>query len=365
MPEVFSFIENPVGTARAIERIVTSARDPKVHTLTIDHRKCRRIDHCAEAIATVLVERAHVDFGKNVGGPMPKDPALWRIVASVGMAGVLVDNKELPRGMIAFPLTHGKRTPGDQSTDNEVTAGNLVEYINECLAVHGYTLARRAGEYYTRLVAEVITNAEEHTRRPEWWVAAYYVDDHPDDGITRSGVCRIAIFNFGRSIAESLKDLPPGNLLRKRISSLVARHKSQGFPSHWQEDDLWTLAAIQHKVSRKSDDTEEGRDRGQGTAKMIAAFHHLASDSVKPKMCLVSGRTRVLFDGTYELKRNAKGRLRIAFNASNSLEHRPERRYVHHLERPFPGTLLSLRFTLDAEHLNAVYHQVAGNDRPG
>ena len=75
-------------------------------------------------------------------------------------------------------------------------------------------------------------------------------------------------------------------------------------------------------------------------------------------MILLSGSTHILFDGKYQLKEGHKGdsngRLTIAFNQYNDLTRRPDPDYVRSLKGFFPGTLISMRFSVDNRYLSSV-----------
>jgi hypothetical protein len=165
------------------------------------------------------------------------------------------------------------------------------------------------------------------------------------------------LFNFGDTIYESLNRPDTSEELKKQIRDLANEHRSRGFFAIltkyfdvlfpiWQEESLWTLYALQEGVSRfrfKPD----GSDRGNGTVRMIDFFSDLASG--EPQMALISGRTHILFDGTYRtssVQIGSETRKVIAFNASNSLLERPDPKYVRSLQYHFPGTLVSLKFQL-------------------
>ena len=346
-PRVFSFIENPEQTISTLEHLARSSRDTRVEEIRIHHRRCETIDHCAEAVATVLAGEAYREHRKNLRGRPPENPELRRMVYAVGMPSVLGITQPTEE-FIVYEVRRGKRELSDYTTTAENATRDLVNYIDKCLGTLGFGLAEPARRRYSNLVSEAINNAEVHSTRPDWWVAAYY---RIEEG-QRSGSCHITIFCFGESLAKSLQRLDARSLLRRNIERRVAHHKKLGFSKRWTEDDLWTLFAIQRGVSRQNDELDEVGHYGQGTADLIVAFHALAGNRVPPRMCLVSGNTHILFDGTYRVTRNAIGRDRIAFNEANSLAYPPDPNYVRHLDRTFPGTLVSLRFALDKEHLD-------------
>ena len=121
-----------------------------------------------------------------------------------------------------------------------------------------------------------------------------------------------------------------------------------------EADDLWTLYALQGGVSRRNYEKREIGNYGQGTANMIQMFQDLGGDRIaRPKMCVLSGSTLVLFDGRYRMVEKNGSRI-IAFNRRNDLRKPPDSRCVRHLEHYFPGTLISMRFMLDRGHLSEI-----------
>lgn len=353
-PRRFSFIENPEDTMRILERLAQCSCDNRVVEIEISHSRCRTIDYCAEAVAAALAVGAREKHRKGFRGQLPQDRDLRRMVIAAGMPRSLGLDAPTPRDFIVYPVKHGRRERSSYTTRAEKATQELVDYIDKCLITLGFTLSTSARRRYSNLVSEVITNAEAHSNRPDWWVGAYYKIGKPGEGNGAWGECHITIFCFGESLADSLRRLSSESILRKAIERRVEHHARMGFSRRWTEDDLWTLFAIQRGVSRRNDGEKEVDDYGQGTADLISAFHALAGSRTPPKMCLVSGNTHILFDGKHRIKTNASGRDRIAFNKDNSLSRRPESRYVRHIKRRFPGTLVSLRFALDQEHLNAI-----------
>lgn len=72
-------------------------------------------------------------------------------------------------------------------------------------------------------------------------------------------------------------------------------------------------------------------------------------------MALVSGHTHLRFDGKYGpstvLTSEGGKRQVIALNADNDLDQPPDPDYCTNLPLKFPGTLLSMRFYIDPDHL--------------
>jgi len=128
------------------------------------------------------------------------------------------------------------------------------------------------------------------------------------------------------------------------------KHLGKGiFETPYDEQALCTLYALQEGVSSLPE------RRGTGTTSLIDFFLQLAGKN--PKMCVISGHALILFDGKYSLRAEpfeGGERKVIAFNNTNSLERPPDGSYVRTLSKPFPGTLISMKFNLKEKYATAV-----------
>jgi hypothetical protein len=100
--------------------------------------------------------------------------------------------------------------------------------------------------------------------------------------------------------------------------------------------------------------------RGNGTRDIVEFFSELGNPG---RMCIVSGHAYILFDGKYEFREIMRGNdpLKIiTFNQSGTLEEPPEKEYVRRLPKPFPGTMVSIKLTLDEEYLTKLVGDTNG-----
>ncbi len=109
-----------------------------------------------------------------------------------------------------------------------------------------------------------------------------------------------------------------------------------------------TLIALQGYVSSKN--TSDDMDRGQGMADLIEFFQgmnkerHLEGRG-SATMYIVSGSTKVVFDGRYEISSDDDGPRVIAFNDENDLNFAPDPKSVMPLKKAFfPGTMIGIKF---------------------
>lgn len=359
-PKTFSFIDQPEEALEVIESLVAHTLSRKVKRLRFDQSDCELTDLCANAVVGVLANEARERVRKRVSGRFPTDPLQARIAAASGLPKFAGVKYEADGDFLTLGLIRGRygREHARKSSRRELVATQVTRYVNACLDRYGRRLSREGARFLSSIVGEVIGNAEDHSGTLNWWVAGYL--HHESDA--SYGDCHLTIFNFGRTLAQTLASLPPDSLLRQRIDRLVDIHTTKGwFRLGWNREALWTLYALQEAVSRHQRDPAKLTDRGQGTADLITFFQELGqSDAAasEPRMCIVSGRTHILFDNTYLMALQptdtGKDRRIIALNDSNQLEEPPNPKFVRTLRRYFPGTLISLRFFLDEEHLRKV-----------
>lgn len=359
VPKVFSFIDSPDDALAVMERFVVLARGG-ARQVYFDQGKCESIDLCAGALLNVLAVDAELRLKMGLQGRYPASREALEIVIATGLPKALgVVPVELPN-FDTFPMRHGgtDRRSGLLPSAKEHVAGELCSYLVNCYrGLGGYSLTAEGKEKLGKIVGEVLGNAEEHAPGNDWFLTGYL--RKPQD--RAFGDCHISIFNFGPTLAETLRSLPPGDY-RSDIEELVGEHQKRGFfgivRPGWSEDGLWTLYALQEGVSRLN---APGTSRGVGTADMISEFQRLgktADPAFQPRMCLVSGKTHILFDGRHEMSlaamEDGSERRVIAFNRDNNLHEPPDAGYVTELTRHFPGTLISLRFYIDSEYLRQV-----------
>ena len=369
-PETFSFIEEPELALIAIQRFVGAVVSGAL-VVSVDQSMCKRIDLCAASVLNALALEAGSRYRVQYSGQYPANAEATEIVLATGLPKALSLPLPEPEGFLTFPLVRGAGKPATatQSTMKELEASKLADYVSDCLDKYGFKLTRDGLRLLGSLVGEVLTNAEEHSGTTDWWIAAYL--RQPKDA--QYGDCHITIFNFGDTLADSLQKLPTNSRLRKEMDDLVRMHTKRSFfrRRRWTQDDLWTLYALQEGVSRLN--VEEGAlgNRGLGTIAMIEMFQALGQvlqGADRPMMCVLSGNTHILFDGTFRLAPKPSGdgeeRRIIAFNDTNDLGRPPDGGYVRHLKRRFPGTLISLRFYIDPEYLEKATGQHATYHRP-
>lgn len=121
---------------------------------------------------------------------------------------------------------------------------------------------------------------------------------------------------------------------------------------------MWTLYALQEGVTSIS---TKRYKRGNGSIRFIDSFFNIkGSQSVDniSKMSILSGKTRIIFDGKYEIttKTNDAGNVFkvMTFNKSGNIEDKPDSNYVYSVDDYFPGTMISAKILLNEDDIKQI-----------
>lgn len=364
IPSVFSIIDNPIESIRFILEFASSVKvnGAKFKQIHFDHSGMDKCDLAANSVLDVIAVEVDAERKKrnarniNPSGILPKDPALARLIKGVGIIKHLdVKNAALDpkdaKSLEVFDVRNKNYEIASSSTLDKKsrTSAAFVDHVNKCLRRVKRELSEIGKRNLSDYVGEVISNAEDHSEFKDWTIQGYL-----DDSLTVP-MCEIAIFNFGKSISESLLSVDrSGYSWKTHIQPYLDIHeKSSFFGSSWRREDLLTVVAMQANVSSKN--TVANSTRGQGTVDLINFFQKVhkecnvkSSDDHDARMAIVSGGTYILFDGKYQMRKmDSNSGMILAFNEENSLKKKPDDRYVKPLgDWHFPGTIISIRFPL-------------------
>ena len=358
IPETFSFIEAPEECLKTIAYVADAGLRKKVRSINFDHSKLKTYDLAAEAVLDVVAMETKKRLAPRKGklrwaGKFPADSAASRFVRGAGISRFLTHPQTYLRPdeqaeLIVFEqhrLSVGD-DPGPFRDDKGRVVTDFADHVNSCLNTVNLAMSASGRASLCAYTGELIDNVEQHARSVKWYVAGYL------DTSLSPPMCEIAIFNFGRSFSQTFADLPPDAYARKLIGPYLEAHRRGSlFSNGWREDDLVTLVALQGGISSKA--TGPTDTRGNGSVDLVRFFQSVCREcngqEVQPRMAILSGRTHILFDGTYQMGQGSSGRWQIAFNSENSLALPPDGRYVRHMDGvAFPGTVVSIRFPLPA-----------------
>lgn len=357
LPKTFSLIDAPKETIGEVINFASGVRQRRQRSIFFDHAGVRNTDLGAESLLRLVAAESRKEIRSRgrrlpgVSGTYPRDEWIRRLIRSVGVIrGLNVTHEFLPQSdsrpiriFRAQSDSSGNISALRLSTRKSEAVAQFVTHIDTCLGDRGYGLTHFAQMRLSAYIGEIIGNAEDHSGEANWTILGYL------DNQKHSADCEIVIYNFGKSIAETFRELNSSSFAYSQVAPYLEKH-SHYFLADWTVDDLLTLIALQGHISSKN--TDRYTDRGQGTVDLIEFFQRIHADvaghdSSDAKMSILSGSTHILFDGTYRMQEGENGRKIIAFNDANDLGRRPDGRYVGNLGTiRFPGTAIAIRFPL-------------------
>lgn len=369
IPQTFSIIDDTERALRTIYQLIafSKRKHPPIEVF-FDHSRLATFDLAAEAIlATAAVNFRHSLSGTRRGlrlrGYFPIDSAANRFIRAVGIIKNLnlrpyfLDPEEERKLRVLRFKSYNARLRVYEQSPTERAAQMLVKYLNSCLAFGGFELTEGGRHELICYAGEVLDNAYQHSGTDHWVLVGYM------DPASQERMCELTIFNLGKSFADTFLDLQEDHYTRQFVDPFVELHQRRGFlGSRLSLEDLLTVVALQGHVSSKNASAND--TRGIGTIDLIQFFQRVHQATQKhggpsARMVIVSGKTRVQFDGTYSMAPDHSGRPIIAFNSQNRLDLPPDRSHVRSLNGvEFPGTIVSVRFPLSKD----VTRRVRKND---
>lgn len=366
VPDDFSMQTSPGEVIDFISSFARTHVTRSISDVYVDFSPMKSQDLGAHALLDLLVEEMKLQAAfQNTRirwrGRFPTGLQEKRFIRSMGIIRVLdIRHHFLPirdaSAIIRFErrcrhyMRELKAPNPSNKTQQANAAQRFAEHVNRCLAKEGHELTPTARARLCDFVVEIIDNAENHAGMVDWTIQGYI------DMASEQPHCEIVIFNFGKSIAETLGAVAPDSYTWNQISKYLEIHSKAGWLSpKWRREDLLTLIALQGSVSSLNDSIDA--TRGQGTADLIEFFQGMHDerllDGSKPAhMYIVSGSTKVVIDGRYRMERDASSHRTIAFNKENDLRKPPDPTSVMPLKGPpLPGTIIGIKFLVHSESL--------------
>lgn len=366
VPECFSLLEHYEESFEFLRSLFLGLLNCKHDTIILDYQRCRRIDVDA-SICMDLILSEYINYlrkcrklghiKKLVSEIKPinyNEPHVMRILFSIGayrnIKGFQIKYEDVE------PLPVLVNYQGDKFRWNrsEIHLTEIVEYIKTSLSRLNRELTQEAETEFYKVIGEIMSNAEEHSTTPHRFAIGFFQEHHMDEDY---GIFNFSIFNFGKTIYETFKSDTCGNPKAvQQMTNLSYDYTKRGFFKRpdFQEETLWTLYALQEGVTSKE------KKRGNGSIQYIENFFKLKGDMEKDnlsKLLLLSGNSRIEFDGTYPIfkKSSLDGKRAykmITFNKSQDISDKPDNKFVTFAPHYFPGTLLSARILIKADNTN-------------
>jgi len=365
VPEIFSLIENPNESFKFLKKLFYTLYYQSSEVVVIDYIYCKHIDVDASACMDILLadfvnhyressRRGHVIRLKTIKPiNFHISDNVKRTLYSIGVFRNLKGIRIKYPGVIEFPLRIGDNRDPNKTKLKEIHETQIVDYILSCLEKTNRTLSITAQTQLSRVIGEVIANAEEHSDTRYRYAIGYFLQN--DESTEQIGDFNLCIFNFGRTIYESFKfNCKNGDVLDKMKSLSDEFTKRKLFkPAKYEEETLWTLYALQDGVTRF-----DNWNRGHGSIKFIESFFNLRGEQNQDnpsKLVIISGNTRIVFDGSYGIteKVNSRGNKFqvMTFNNSGDITEPPDEKFVTFADNFFPGTIISAKIYINKESI--------------
>lgn len=372
MPRIFSLVDNPEESILTIRRIINALLFENNQEVFLDYAYCAKADVGAQALMDIILMEynkfanrcskisrpsdLHL-FPSGFGGRNINDGNLKKMMFSVGSPSCLgIKTNEYP-DIIPFKmcsrcmLTANDRNHLSELKDLDTTYA--VDYVVDCLAKMNKKLTPKRLNDLSIVIGEILINAEEHSTLNHRFSVGYFQDTNENG--RHYGLLKLVIMNFGASIYETFKHNPTCPVETKKLmTALSETYTKRGLfkSKEFEEETLWTLYALQQGVTSVA-----GKRRGSGTIQFIRSFFNIKGsqevDNIS-RMVLHSGRTQVIFDGTYGITEKVDGNNKfnmMTFNHSGKIEDMPDKRYVRATDLYFPGTYIAANILLNDDDI--------------
>lgn len=345
LPLSFSIKNNSRKTIEIIKEITNYFFEENDLELIINCNETTDMDLSALILLdTIIVRGTHYLNKKGykcfINGYLPKDPQTKEIFIYSGLPkhlnllGDVIDKKiEILDPFLTI-------------NDTNIETHRIINYYNNCLKRNGYQLNTKGKVFFHSLINEIVDNARIHNGYKEKFYCGGFYSDRSKKG-------QLSIISFGNTIYESLNSETTTEEIKIKINDYIDCQK-KFYDINYNEEMAWTVCALQYKISRFN--SELTPDRGTGTIRFMEAFMNMGRtvNNDIPEMTLVSGKSQILFDGTYILKEeviNGESIQVIAFNKNNNLKEKPDKKYVKDVGVKFPGVIINVEFFVDRNYL--------------
>lgn len=365
VPKIFSISENTDDSMFFLKRLFHCLYTQKPKNIFIDYSLCVYLDVDASACMDLILEGFINYYNKciskqhkvNIHKILPinfeEKIDISNVLFSIG-AYKNVKNFEMKKSpdanFIAFNLRIGDNEQDTKGILKEIHETEIVDYVIDCLASSGHKLTAIAEADLSKVVGEVMANAEEHSKFRYRYAIGYFVK--PNHINNELGVFKLSIFNFGQTIYESFSKAENVNMeIVEKMSNLSEKYTQNGLfkKAKFEEETLWTLYSLQEGVTSVKD-----WKRGKGTIRFIDRFFKLKGDDCSDnisRLTLLSGNSKIIFDGSYPLKEIIKGNNTrpmqvMTFNKSGDISELPNDKLVTFVPQTFPGTLITAKICI-------------------
>lgn len=367
VPNPFSLTTNQAKTMQFLKSLFYALHEDKLAEIMIDYEECDHIDLDASVCMDVML-REFIDYYKRCNRLIINkkiasiEPVNWqkdsvrKILFSIGSYKNIKGFEIKYQNLIPFHLIIGDNWSSNVRGDKEIEVTQMVDYIEERLSEMNHVLTWQAANKLSKVIGEALINAAEHSGRRYRYAIGYFEKQRDEE--KHVGIFNLTIFSFGKTIYQTFKEVedPESWPVIGRMKELSAKFTERNmFKSReFEEETLWTLYALQQGVTSVKD-----KKRGNGSIAFIESFFSLKGDMHHDNissLAILSGHTKIKFDGTYEIEEKARGEFgrifkMMTFNKSGNIEEKPDEEYVTFADNFFPGTLITAKICINYNNI--------------
>jgi hypothetical protein len=350
----FSFIEHPRETLKAIKQLGEISGQALTAQLHF------KDDYCVDiapylVLAEIWPAMGNVFRGGQISVPMQKVIEAVRLQTPLSMVF-----KDVSRStdIWAFPLHRRRPSKISRSIERNLEPQTREKVADGfCGAVDGWLgitaqleLTDEGKARFANLIGELLDNAERHSELAKdgsWSIVAFMARRRENSvSVFR---CYMAFLSEGASIAESLRTAAQS--VRDEVDRYCDLHHRKG----QSKNTLATLMALQDTITRDAEATAGSRGGigFQDVLEFVNTFGATEAADRAPRLTIVSGGSCIQLQPPYMSgSRSGPAQPRVLWcNPENTPARPPDPEFVFDLEDHFAGTVVSVSFVLDSDHL--------------
>lgn len=377
IPDNFTIIDNPEPSYLTLQKVISALFIEYNRHVILDYKKCTKIGLGTQILLDIILidfwkfrehcrnlHKNKVDFFPTLTGAQNiNNEDIRKILFSVGSpANLNIREQNFPDIEKYKLCVHDNEKEKDKikrMNQKELDTSDMADYVIKCLSRIGKKLTPEKLDDLCTIIGEILINAEEHSTTKYRFSIGYFKEEVNSD--EHSGIFRLIILNFGKTIYEKFKDPEcPNKDIVTKMEELSKSYTKRNllFQRKFEEESLWTLYALQEGVTSVS---ATDYKRGNGSIRFIESFFNLKDnkevDDIS-KMHIMSGKTCIVFDGTYEIKTKTNSDNEefkvMTFNDTSNIEDKPNNDFVYSTDYYFPGTLISAKILLNEDDVKQI-----------
>lgn len=366
IPEIFSIIEKSKESYLTLRKIISALLLEDNDKLVLDYKNCIKVELSSQVLLDIILKdsrqfaakcknlhKGQRDyFSRQLSGINIDNADVQKMMFSIGSPVSLdIGERRFP-DIIPYKLCiHNNEKEKDYDKrieQKELDTTEMADYVIDCLERMNNKLTPTKRDDLCTVIGEVLINAEEHSTTKYRFSIGYFKEENVDN--KHFGIFRLVILNFGKTIYEKFKDddCPNKDIVAKMKNLSESYTQKRMFRKRlFEEENLWTLYALQEEVSSVSPMEYK---RGNGSIRFIDSFFNIKGSNDVDNTSLLtiqSGYTRIHFNGQYNIqtKTNLDGDSFkvMTFNESGNIEDKPDSKYVYQTKEYFPGTIISAK----------------------